>query len=465
MRDELFLSIAELSELIRNRELSPVEVVQATLDRIDAIDGKLNSYITVIKNDAIANARKAEQEIKTKKYRGLLHGVPIAVKDNIATKSAPTTCGSKILLENRTNYDATVVARLKEAGAVIIGKLNMHELAYSSLDQQSYFGPTKNPWNNEMRPGSSSAGSAAAVAAGLCHAALGTDTGGSIRFPAALCGVVGLKPTYGRVSRFGVYPLSWTLDHVGPLTRRVADVAIVLKVISGSDTNDPTCSNEPVPHYFKALTGGIEGLRVAVPSKSYLQVIDKDVEKAFASALKVLEGLGANVGDVPFPEEESTTAIAWTIIMAEASSVLERKLVEGALEDSKTMLMAGSLITAQEYLRALRLKKAIRRESLSIFRKFDVIAIPTCPMGATRFGQNEVSVGGMAVPVTEALSRFRMLFNLTGFPAVSVPCGFDRNHIPLGIQLAARPFEESTMLKVAHAYEARTQWYKTRIQI
>ncbi len=466
MSSLLSQSVSEVSQAIRRREVSPYELVQAVLERIDKIDARLNSYISVIKDQALADAKQSTDEVRAGKYRGPLHGIPVAVKDNIAVKSTLTTCGSKIFADHLTDYDAVVVENLRRAGAVIVGKLNLYEFAFSFSPRQSYFGPTRNPWNTNMHSGVSSAGSGAAVAAGLCFAALGSDTGGSIRIPSSVCGVVGLKPTYGLVSRFGVYPVSWTLDHVGPMTRRVVDAAIMLKALTGVGVENNAGSKRFVRDYDRSLDGGVEGMKVAVPSDAYFKTVEGDMAKAFDSALKVFENLGASISGISIPFVDSNAAVALAIMGSEAASVHEKNLSErpGDYDPGlRSRLMAGSLVTARDYLKAMRLREVIRKEVLR--KKFDLIATPTCPMGGTKLDQTHIEIKGSTFPLIEAWTRFTRLWNITGFPAISVPCGFDKSNVPLGLQLIAKPFEEATLLRAAYAYESNTAWHEAKVRV
>lgn len=318
-RDDLcFLTIGQLSELLRKKEVSPVEATEAVLSRIEQVDERVHAYITVTREDARRMAQEAEKAILSGNYLGPLHGVPISLKDNLSTRGVQTTAGSKILQGYVPNYDATLVERLKAAGAVILGKVNMHEFAYGATTNNPHYGPTHNPWDIERIPGGSSGGSAAAVAASLCIASIGTDTGGSIRIPSSLCGVVGLKQTYGRVSRHGVIPLSWSLDHAGPITKNVEDAAWILQAIAGVDPKDPTTRDLPVPDYAAALRGGIQGIRCVVPRDYVYERLDKEVEEAFRSALCALAGLGARVEEISLPRLAHAPAVELAIILAES---------------------------------------------------------------------------------------------------------------------------------------------------
>src|SRR5919109_1169347 len=316
-----YLSIRSLATLIQRQEVSPVEATQAAVDRVEKFDRQLNSFITLLPEQALAQARATEQEIRDGRYRGPLHGIPIAVKDLYYTKGIRTTAGSKILSDFMPTYDATVIARLREAGGILIGKLNMHEFARGATNNSSLVGGCYNPWDTLRVSGGSSGGSAAAVAAGLCYGSLGSDTGGSIRIPAALCGIVGLKPTYGRVSRYGVWPLSWSLDHVGPMTRTVTDAALMLQVIAGHDRHDPTTRTAVVPDYSAALTKDIEGARLGIPQEFYFEQLDPEVRAGVRAALQTLERAGAQLEEVSLPLSKYAAAAERTISWTEAAEV------------------------------------------------------------------------------------------------------------------------------------------------
>jgi aspartyl-tRNA(Asn)/glutamyl-tRNA(Gln) amidotransferase subunit A len=472
------LTLEELSSLLRDKQVSSVEVTQAYLERIDALNETLNAYITVMREQALATARRCEDEILQGDYRGPLHGVPVALKDLYDTAGVPTTAASKIYAQAREvllpssarvpDGDATSVARLRAAGAVIIGKTNLHEFAYGVTTESSYFGPTRNPWNPERVPGGSSGGSGAAVAAGICAAATGSDTGGSIRIPAALCGIVGLKPTYGRISCHGLLPLSWTLDHPGPMTRTVYGAAAMLAAMAGYDPHDPASADVPVPDYAAALGKGVAGLRIGLDSRWALAGVHQDVRAAFQEALAVLEGLGAEIVEVSVPRVVEGMEAALTILMAEATAIHEeflRTRPDDYQSDVRARLEKGFDITGLDYARARRSGELLRRDFILLFQKVDLLATPMCGITAPKLGQREVTIGGETVPVMAPLTRYTRIFNLTGLPAISVPCGSSSGGLPIGLQLVGRAWDEATVLRAAYAYEMATEWTQRRLPL
>lgn len=463
--DLTFLSIARLAALIRQREVSPVEVTRATLDRIAEIDGRIHAYLLVTERDALAAARAAEAEIRAGHYRGPLHGVPAALKDIFLTQGVRTTAGSKVLADYVPDRDAAVVSRLKDAGAVLVGKLNLHEFAFGVTTVNPHYGATRNPWDTERVPGGSSGGSAAAVVAGLCSYSLGTDTGGSVRAPAALCGMVGLKPTYGRVSRYGVFPLAWSLDHIGPMTRTVEDIALVLQAIAGRDPRDPTSSDAPVPDYASSLLGTVRGLRIGVPRGFFLDNVVPEVAAAFDAALSALVQEGASVTDISLPHIRLAKALFAVIVLPEAVSAHERYLKTRAEDygpDVRARLEAGTLILASQYVRGQRIRRLLQADFQAALAQVDVIVTPTSPVPASRIGEDVLHVGTLNEGVGDALVRFTRPINLVGLPAISVPCGFTQAGLPLGLQIIGRAFDEATVLRVAAAYEHATPWHERR---
>ena len=457
------LSVAEASGEIAAGRLSPVELTQAYLDRIDALEPRINAYITVTGDLAMERARQAEAEIAAGQNRGPLHGVPIALKDLYDTAGIPTTGGSKILSERVPEEDCPATARLGEAGAVLLGKLNMHEFAFGITNNNLHYGPARNPWNTECVTGGSSGGSGAAMAAGLCAATLGSDTGGSIRIPAAFCGIVGLKPTYGRVSKRGVLPLSASLDTVGPMTRSVADAAIVLQAIAGYDALDANSVDASVPDYLSEMAAGARGLRVGVVRGDYRLPMDDELERSVAAAFAQLASLGAALVDpVELPLLREALPHNFTIISSEAAAYHLQWLDErpgdyGA--DVFGRLSGGRNNSATDYIIAREAQARIRGQLLEAMAGFDVLALPMLPLTAPPIGQDAVTVGGAAMDLRTAVTWYTQPFNLTGFPAISVPCGFTSAGMPIGFQLVAKPFEEGTLLRLAHAYEQSTDWH------
>ena len=463
-RNEIpFLTASALSRLIRDGEISPVEAAEAYFDRIGRVDGKLNSYITVTRDEALAAARQAESEITAGNYRGALHGVPVAVKDQFNTAGIRTTGGSSILSENVPGEDATVIAKLKDAGAVLLGKLNMSEFAMADIYQHPY-GTPRNPWDLTRNPGTSSSGSGAATAAFLCATSLGEDTGGSIRGPANFSGLVGLRPTFGRVSRHGVLGGSWSMDTVGPISRSVEDCAITFQAIAGHDPKDPYTWDVPVPDYRAALDGDISGLRVGVITENLdAPQLHPEFRAAVATAVGVLGELGANTGDASIPLIPAAGATTMAIIGVEWSH-LHRQTFEPHLSEldhnNKIRFLTGSSIPAQAYYKAQKVRTMLRRQILSALEEFDVLVLPS----GVGVAPPVESVPGIqskehaASALTGRIS-FTGPFNLAGVPALSVPCGFSSEGLPMGLQIVGRPFAEDTVMKVAHAYEQNTEWH------
>ena len=460
-----YTSLRGLATLIQQQEVSPVEATEAMVDRVEKFDRQLNSFITLLRDEALAQARAAEQEIRAGHYRGPLHGIPIAVKDLFYTAGIRTTAGSKILHDFRPAYDATVITRLCDAGAILIGKLNMHEFALGTTNASSLIGPCNNPWDMLRIPGGSSGGSAAAVAAGLCFGSVGSDTGGSIRIPAAFCGVVGLKPTYGRVSRHGAFPLSWSLDHVGPMTRTVTDAALMLQVLAGHDRYDPTTRTTVVPDYSAALTRDIEGARLGIPQGFYFEQLDAEVRDCVRTAIQTLERAGAQVEEVSLPLSKYAAAAGRIISLTESAEIHEQFLKTSSADYSPDVyagFLLGQLVLGKHYLKAQRSRSLIRQEMSAALRRVDALVTPTVPVPAPRIGQTTVDINQETVDISWAVSRLTRPANLTGFPAISVPCGFTQGGLPIGLQLIGRPFAEATVLQLAYAYEQETPWHQRR---
>ena len=464
MSDLTYVPLTDLSRRIRTRALSPVTLIEACLDRIERCRA-LNAFITVTAEVARAQAGEAEREIAAGRYRGPLHGIPVSLKDLIDTKGIRSTCGSRILADRVPSEDAAVAARLHAAGAVLLGKNNLHEFAFGVTTDNPHFGPTRNPWRLDRIPGGSSGGSGAAVAAGCGPVSIGTDTGGSIRIPAALCGVVGLKPTYGRVSRRGVFPLSWTLDHIGPLTRTVEDAALVLQAIAGPDPKDPSTLGQGVPDFAAGLRKSVAGVRIGVPADEYHSEMAADVRAQFRAALEVLAGVGLELEDVEFPRAGEARTAAATVLFAEAASVHESWLSDRAGEygaDTLALLRQGTFLTATQYLRAQRVRALIASEVGALMEQVAALVLPTIPIVAPAIGQSTVTVGGRSTDARGVITRFVRLINFVGLPAVSVPCGFGADGLPVGLQIVGRSNDEATVLAIAHAYEQATPWHTRR---
>jgi aspartyl-tRNA(Asn)/glutamyl-tRNA(Gln) amidotransferase subunit A len=460
-----FLSAAELSKLIKRREISPVEVVKAYLARVEAVEPALNSFITLLPEQAMEEARLAEHEIRSGQYRSPLHGIPIGLKDLFYVKGVPNTSGSKIFDHFIPDYDSTVALKLREAGAILLGKLNLHQFAYGPTGENPDYGNMHNPWDRERIPGGSSGGSASATASGQCALAMGTDTGGSIRIPSALCGLVGLKPTYGRLSRYGMTVLSWSQDHPGPMARTVEDCVLVMNAVAGYDPRDPSSADRSAPDFTQSLTENIKGLRVGVPKEPFEDPIDSEVEHFVRDAIELQGKLGATIDEISWPLYHESKAIASTILMAEATAyhgpLMKR---QGSRLDPKVRLRleAGLLISAVDYLQAQRARRLFYQQSCDLFKKVDLMVGPTVPITACTIGTEEVQIGNTGMGVIPALTQHTRPYNLNGFPAITVPCGFSKNGLPVGFQLAGKPFDEGTVLRAAFAYEQATEWHQRR---
>jgi aspartyl-tRNA(Asn)/glutamyl-tRNA(Gln) amidotransferase subunit A len=454
------LDITQLAPLLRAREVSPVELTEAYLDRIARLDPLLNTYIRVMADEAREAAQTAEREIANGTYRGPLHGVPLGIKDLYDVAGVPTTMGSKVLRDNIPTRDAAVVARVKEAGAIVLGKQNLHEFAFGITSENPHYGMVRNPWNPERVPGGSSGGTAAGVAAGLCAAGIGSDTGASVRAPASFCGVVGLKPTYGRVSLAGALPLAWSLDHPGPITRSVADCALVLQAIAGYDARDPATSREPVPNFSQELDGGVQNLRVGVPREYFFELAEPDVDRLVREAITALERLGARVVDVSLPHVAHSQVAGNVIMSSEAASWHATWLEERPEDygpDVRARIQGGLLVRAVEYLSSQKMRTLVQQDFASAFGRVDVVVAPTTPIVAPPIGHTFEAVGPLNVAPRSIANRATVPCNLTGMPAISVPCGFS-DGLPVGLQIMAPAFAEPLVLRVAAAYEQASRW-------
>ena len=454
-----FQTIRQVGERIRRRELSPVELTTAIIDRSERLDGPLNAFITLMREEALAQARGAEKAILAGHDLGPLHGIPISLKDLYQTVGVKTTGGSKILADWVPTTDATVTRRLSLAGAIVIGKNNLHEFAFGATNENPHYGPSRNPWNRERITGGSSGGSAAAVAAGLGYASMGSDTGGSIRLPAAFCGIVGVKPTYGLVSRAGVLPLSWSLDHCGPLTRTVEDAAIMLNAIIGHDHADPASASRVTPDLTTALDGKVQGLRVGVLREYLGENVNAEVASAVRTAARDLERLGTRVEEVSVPEVAYGDGASIGILYGEAAAIHERWLKThrdqyGA--DVLERLSQGERMTATQYLKGQRARRVLVDRFKQLFEQIDVLISPTVPILAPTIPESR---GNAA---RAQLLGFTRLFNVLGLPTLSVPCGFSTTGLPIGLQVAGRPFDDITILRVAYAYERQAGWHSHR---
>ena len=464
------LSATELAGLIESKQVSPVDAVEAYLERIEQVDPALNSYITVTPEEARQAARQAEADISRGEYRGVLHGIPVAVKDQIHTRGIRTTDASKIRADFIPTEDATVVTNLRNAGAVLLGKLNMSEFALGD-PVSSAFGAAHNPWDLERSPGTSSTGSGAATAGFLCATSLGEDTGGSIRGPAANCGLVGLRPTWGRVSRYGVDGACWSIDTIGPISRSVADCAATIGAIAGYDPKDPYTRQVPVPDYREGLSGDIRGVRIGVVRELVdpgVSGVDPRTAEAVQAAASVLEELGAEVREVSMPICLHSGAIIRTITHTERVSLHPEWLRERSQDyhpNTRVAFMAGNLIPAQVYYKAVKLRALVRQQVLDLLREVDLLVQPTSSGPAARMDFNGGVASKEQAVNSLAEGNFRAPYSLSGAPALSILCGFTSpgdGALPLAMQIAGRPFDEATILRVAHAYEQNTDWHSRR---
>lgn len=459
------LSITEARSLIRGFELSPVELTRAHLDRIERLDRELNSYITVLFVQALQRARWAEDELmrsrsQPKKSLGLLHGIPISLKDLYETQGVRTTHGSRFYADYVPRNDAIAVRMLNAAGMIILGKNNMHEIALGLTNINPHYGACRNPWDLDRIPGGSSGGSAAAVAAGLCMGSLGSDTGGSIRVPAALCGVVGLKPTYGRVSLRGVLPLSWNLDHAGPLGRCVMDVAYLLQSIAGYDPDDPYSFDQNVDSYTEYIQEGVAGWRVALADGEYFDKTSPEISFAVNEAAEIFVRLDAKVEKVDISDLlRSAARASGLMVISDAAAVHQERLQDAPSMfggDVRQRLETGASVNATNYILARRSQTQLRWEFKRFFESYDILLTPTTPVVSA-------PIKGLdSIEQARLLTRYTSPFNLIGYPAISLPCGFSSQNLPIGLQIIALPWAETQLLQAAYAYEQATSWHQRR---
>jgi aspartyl-tRNA(Asn)/glutamyl-tRNA(Gln) amidotransferase subunit A len=456
-----YLTIAQAAAGLRRKDFSSVDLTQACLERIRSLDDKLHSFITVTQDLALAQARQADQELGSGHDRGPLHGIPIALKDLYMTKGIRTTCHSAVLENWVPDDDATTAVKLAEAGTVLLGKLGMHEFAFGGPSLDAPFPAVRNPWNPAHIPGGSSSGCGAALAAGLCYGALGSDTGGSIRTPSSHCAVVGIKPTYGRVSRYGVIPLSWSLDHAGPMARSVEDCAILLQAFAGYDPKDPASADVDVTNFSSNLKDGIKGLRVGVPRAGWFDEnlgIAPETEAAFNEALKTLARLGASIVEIDGKPFSAARKANQTILVAEAYAYHEKTYQETPMKFGTSVrrrMLEGAFLSAADYITAQRARAVLNEQIRANFTRVDVFAMPSAARPPEAFE-------GMDPNEQNLRPNFTNPFNLTGLPAISVPCGFTSGNLPAGLQIAAPPFEETTAFRVAYTYEQATEWRERR---
>ncbi len=457
------LTIVRLAPLIRRRRLSPVDLTRALLARVDRLEPRLNSFITVTSDVALAQARRAEKEIAKGGYRGALHGIPICLKDLFYTRGIRTTAGSRILRNFVPTENAAVVDRLFEVGAILLGKTNLHEFAYGATNINPHFGPVHNPWAADRMSGGSSGGSAAAVAAGMAVASLGTDTGGSIRIPAAACGCVGFKPTHGRVPLCGVIPLAPSLDHVGPICRCVEDASLVLEAIAGAEHCDPASFGRVGERFGQDLRKGLRGLRIGVPRQYFFDRLQREVRRNTLDAIAVMEQNGAEVREVDLKGMGETAKLAGQITLAEAVVYHWRWMQKRPADygpDLRIRLKEGMEISALAYLSAQNSRDAYTQEFDNLLQSVDILAAPTLPVAAPRIEESEVMAGRTKENVRIALLRLTRPGNLTGLPAITLPCGLTKDGLPTGLQLIGRHMDEKTVLRAAYAYEQLTPWHE-----
>ncbi|MGE5123111.1 MAG: amidase [Acidobacteriaceae bacterium] len=449
------LSLQQAAQLLKHKEISPVELAQAHLESIERLDQELNSFLTVTPELALQQARQAEKEIMQGEYKGNLHGIPLGLKDLFETKGIRTTAGSTFFAEYFPDTDAVVVQKLKEAGAVILGKLNMHEIALGVTNENPHYGDCCNPWDLTRITGGSSGGNASALAAGVCMGALGSDTGGSIRIPASLCAVVGFKPTYGRVSLRGVIPLSWNLDHAGPMARSVQDVAILLQAIAGYDVEDAWSVDMPVDDYLAEPAADLQGWRIGLASDDYFtdpEIVDEEVRASVSQASLVFAELGAKVDEVPFLNAREAAMANGLMTPSDAAAFHHHRLAEnpqGFGADVLKRLQAGAAYSSTEYSLARRMQTILRCQFVDFFKDYDLLLTPTTPIAAP------VRASADAVERARLLTRYAAPFNLTGLPALSVPCGWTRDKMPIGLQIVGKPWAEAKVLAAGRLYEQR----------
>jgi len=455
-QDLATLTLKQASELLRRKTASPVDLTQACLKRIETHNSALNAFITVTRDGAMKAAFAMEAEQRRGKWRGPLHGIPVALKDNIDTAGIRTTAASELFKDRVPSEDAEVVRRLKNAGAILLGKTNLHEFAYGGSSSVSYFGPVHNPWALDRIPGGSSGGSAAATAAGLCFGSLGTDTAGSVRIPACYCGIVGFKPTYGRVSNRGVVPLSWTLDHVGPLCRTVEDAALMLGVIAGYDELDPSTAKTPIPDYSRAFNMQVSQLRLGIPRTPFFDALDPEIAKAMDVAIEVLRKLIATVRESTLPSAGMPIDEIYAKVRSVEGYAYHSQWITESPEKYQAatrerIVRNSAEIKASDYAQARRQLDLLRREIKEVFATVDLLITPTLPSPPILISQ--------ATDPTAVSIRNTSPFDVLGLPTISVPCGFTTSGLPIGLQIVGAPFAETTVLALAYAYERKTEWH------
>ena len=469
--DFLKMTISELAPKIRNKEISPVELIEAALTEADRLQPKLNSFITLLHEQAMDQARESETALSRGDYRGPLHGIPIGLKDNLATAGITTTVGSKVLANHVPDEDAEVVIRCRDAGAIFIGKENLEEFAAGATSNNPHYGAVHNPWELDHVPGGSSGGGGANVASGVTFASLGTDLGGSVRLPGTFCGVVGLKQTYGRVSQRGLMVTSFNGDHIGPMTRSVADSALLLQVLAGNDPLDPSSVPVPVPDYNAYLGKGLKGLKMGVPSNHFFDLLDEEVEAAVRGSVAALEELGAELLEVSLPAMEYIGAMR---ISALADGVVTHEPYlknhrESYGPDVLYRTIPGQFVLGKDYSKSLKVQRMIQEEYLRVMHQVDFLVTPTAPVPAPRIDATHVNINGedhrVRGPGSGFISRNTSPLNAVGLPAISVPCGVNHAGLPIGVQFITAPFEEGLLFQVADSYEKTSPSQRLRPEI
>ena len=455
-------TIVEASAALRAGKVSSVELTKQCLANIERLEPKLNAFITVTAEHALSQAKKADDELAQGTDRGPLHGIPISLKDLYRTKGIRTTGGSLLFRDHVPDYDCAVVEKLNAVGAVMVGKTGLHELAYGVTSSNPHYGPVKNPWNTECIPGGSSGGSGAAVSAGMSFMSMGSDTGGSIRIPASYCGTVGLKPTYGLVSRYGVLPLGSSLDHMGPLNSCVRDAALTLAAIVGEDERDESSVARTTTSYLPPENIDLKGIRIGVPDNFFTEKVDPEVMARLRAMVQLAAGLGAQAEVVRVPDMAAINVIGRVILLSEASALMERHAKDRASfgADVRALLDQGMLLPATDYVNAQRLRSVYRRQFLELFQSIDVLFTPTTPLTAPKIGQATVVLDGQEEDTRLASTRFVRGINVVGFPALSLPCGFDKGGLPIGLQIIGKPFDEVTILRAGAALEDATDFHR-----
>lgn len=447
--------VEELAPLLESKSLSPVELTEAVLDQADATQGEINAYMDIYREEALENAKQAEAEIAKGNYKGMYHGIPMGIKDNVYFKDKVSTMSSKIHKDFVSDHDATVITKLREAGVVFTGKVSMHEYAWGITNNNPHYGAVKNPWNLEKIPGGSSGGSGAAVAVGSSVASLGTDTAGSIRIPASACGIVGLKQTHGRVSKYGVYPLAWSLDHVGPMTQTVKDAAGLLQIISGYDKNDPTSVDVPVDDYLGKVTGNVKDVVIGVNEDYFFKEVDSEVDKLVRAAIDALVAQGAKVKEVKIPTLKYAEWAELVTSLSEASAIHHSDMLtrpDDFGHDIRMLFELGELPSAVDYLQAQQVRRQLKQDFQRAFNEVDVLMMPTLPVLPNDIGDDWADLNGKKVDLIDNIIRFTGPGNLTGLPALSVPCGFSQG-LPVGLQFMGPAFGEAAILNAAYAFE------------